>query len=125
MPIVAWYWLSNESYMNLVIKEVLPTRPQSYQSKPRYLALGISMRESCAYRSVRPEKQVYVRVVSVLSPSYSTQGKSVCLLEFLERIRIRSYSRLCRHDSIERAQEEGRREGDEDAGRYLQGRENG
>jgi hypothetical protein len=25
MPIVAWYVLSNESYMNRVIKEVLPT----------------------------------------------------------------------------------------------------
>lgn len=64
------------------------------------------MRESCSYRSVRPEKQVYARVVSVLCPSYSTQSNSVCLLEFLERIRIRSYSRLSRHGSgsIERAQ---------------------
>ena len=25
MPIVAWYMLSKESYMNRVIKEVLPT----------------------------------------------------------------------------------------------------
>jgi hypothetical protein len=25
MPIVAWYMLSNESYMNLVIRDVLPT----------------------------------------------------------------------------------------------------
>ena len=26
MPMVAWYMLSKESYMNRVIKEVLPTR---------------------------------------------------------------------------------------------------
>jgi hypothetical protein len=25
MPMVAWYMLSNESYMNRVIREVLPT----------------------------------------------------------------------------------------------------
>lgn len=25
IPMVAWYMLSNESYMNLVIKDVLPT----------------------------------------------------------------------------------------------------
>lgn len=31
MPMVAWYMLSKESYMNLVMREVFPTIEPGYQ----------------------------------------------------------------------------------------------
>jgi len=56
MPIVAWYWLSNESYMNLVIKDVLPTGT-AVNTKPAGF-----MYRSCAvytYHFVPLKKQVW------------------------------------------------------------------
>lgn len=63
MPIVAWYVLSNESYMNRVINDVLPTavtldilcQPLIDQS-----ACSRGMKRGDAYRSVRLGIPAYI-----------------------------------------------------------------
>ena len=50
MPIVAWYMLSNESYINRVIREVLPTAKMSCISMKHSTSGGLQ-----SYHFARPE----------------------------------------------------------------------
>lgn len=64
MPIVAWYMLSNESYMNRVIKEVFPT-----VDAISTIAFQILLNRQVAYHSVPPKTPVYLRLVHMLHAS--------------------------------------------------------
>lgn len=56
MPIVAWYMLSNESYMNRVIRDVFPTVDAISDAPP------IVLNGYAAYHSARPRIPVYLAV---------------------------------------------------------------
>ena len=64
IPMVAWYVLSNESYMNLVIRDVFPTaRPcQKPLSKGRIEAI------QDAYHSVLPKTPTYHSISNQIKP---------------------------------------------------------
>lgn len=58
IPIVAWYMLSNESYMNRVIKDVLPTVKDHVSN---FDNVGSDVLLIVAYRSALLETQVFIQ----------------------------------------------------------------
>lgn len=63
MPIVAWYMLSNESYMNLVIRDVFPTVARDHEQQHIHRVMpnfGVQQ----TYRSVPLETPTYAQLLA-------------------------------------------------------------
>lgn len=64
MPMVAWYMLSKESYMNRVMREVLPTVEERVSWDSGKGGVGRSWLDEITYHSVRPRRQACGDLVS-------------------------------------------------------------
>lgn len=99
MPIVAWYVVSNESYMNRVIRDVLPTvEPVRNARCSKKVKAGIP------YHFVHRGRRVYESKPISIGLTTAGHDKASDLLELLQRVRIRTHASL-RHGRLSRAQE--------------------
>jgi hypothetical protein len=88
MPIVAWYMLSKESYMNLVISDVFPTGAHARQFS------NVSLRSSTSVEGVWVRTALLAEEHQPRSPvlanSPTNARKTLNLLEFLQGIIVGS-----------------------------------
>ena len=86
IPIVAWYVLSNESYMNLVIRDVFPTaRPCQKPLSKEHLS-KLSRKHTTLFSQ---KHQPIIRLATCLNQYKPQRIKNV--LKFLQRVRIGPY----------------------------------
>lgn len=86
MPIVAWYMLSKESYMNRVIKDVLPTVATCQSKIDRLLRIGqvTELRVPlCSPKKTSLQPNTLARQSFTNRPGHTTQNN---ILELLERV---------------------------------------
>ena len=92
MPMVAWYMLSNESYMNRVIKDVLPTTKQCsgqiVAQRECFIAVGWILYMHTALLSQKDKP------VAILFSKAVQHELRICraVLELLEWVGVGTYS---------------------------------